>query len=1640
MYNKGRFFREMFFPNISTDTVPPKLRDELVLHALDTNYDDLIRTHTCIPASPLGKTLKFPSQLIHPGKDAAALFSPEDGRFPYGTKESFLNSRRLAKLEDLGMVSDYLPWQEIAERAESIHRLNAANCEAASKRIRALLAFMEKTMKYIDENPPTDAIQRRILEAKFLPVLKKPNGFPLPWKGDDFGSKVLLAPKDVFLEEQKYLLCCTEPLVGVFIPRTVKALLKLNERRVTLGHVIAQLEVAMSTTVELSEVTAYNEISSLCNTAYSCLQGALGPNAETIKQQLQDKKFILAGREFLCASQVAFQLKIDCSPYLHKLPEPLAVAFPELMKVAGVREHFEEKDYISSLQQMKRLFSEPNLTNKVFKLQQEALRYNVVGIPFGQNEKLTNRLKRLLTCYPCEKEILKELLQNADDAQATEICFIKDPRHHPDKRVFEDSWQPLQGPALCVYNNKPFTNADIEGIRNLGEGSKGDDPNKTGQYGVGFNAVYHLTDAPSFISKGKEIGDVLCVFDPHCKYAPGASPQEPGRMFKVGTTLQKNFPDVFPCYLGDHFPRDNATMFRFPLRTEQMARESKISSSSVSLERIDTMMEELKNELFEVLLFVNNIGKLANERGQILPTEIPVAKVSYVLHITDTLGNEEKWLIVQQIGFDKSVNRSIVDAFKDHQLGMLPRGGVACLLEKKTQRYVQRRKKAYCFLPLPLETNLPVHINGHFALKHESRRDLWTDGGYRSDWNSALLSDVVASCYLTLLVEVRTFLKLPIAQGANPCTENEILQKIEAYESFFPRHPQTDQYWKTLVDSVYHEINRQKLQILPVVRSRASKSTTVADVTWLPPTGSGRLQAVFNNLATTGPFATSPKKDTDENQTKVRKMFEAILLESGFNLVAFSLALHESFQRAGVPTCSISPSCVIDFYNTFSSQDPLCTIGPIPCGVNETSLKDALGVIVVLLYCKGDEHFLDKLPGLPLLLTQDNRLQLFSSRQPKFLSRYQDLLPGSPHIFLHEQVCRKVFSDTAAIKSSVLKTLDANAFATNLPQTLPWERYGKGKFVEWFPNQKATPNQRWIFRVWVFLHEILRDVLNDANMDEESKVLNIKTALEPLSNWSILPVTEAKSVQRWTTLLSFLQSRMPPPLQHILVPLGRAASVLDFKTADSTSMKLVDVLRKLGLPELNSSVLSTASSGTSMYSSLNSVSLACMMVSSLKVPSSLLTSLDQKMDLDPQSLRGRLESQECITILEYFSRSVRSLRADDRTTLQRLPFYQATNGGMIQLDDRKVCVLPIGIPRNEIDVLERALSVIFLESWSSLSELFKFLELQCVSAVDVYCTFILAKFSILSKEARHCHLEYIRKSIVENPSTKDGDKQRILQCLSNTPLVPSADGALKTASCFYDPEIDVFHIMLPESMFPSKPLNSPEWLMFLRNIGLVHKVTKDDFKRFATEVAHEAALAPNENTCKKSKVLVSHLMHRHNVVAEGLLQCICDIRFVAGEPVREALRALCLPFGGVVGRQIPFVAFKGAVPADQAEIVWTKARFLPWWAVPRSRRQELNRPPRVPIDVYCNAFVTQLQIVEKPSVDLVVSHCQNICLQLSRNSEGTNALPYDQCRTTFLITSRESSDSLPKPATTVGVNVNARLFVKHIYRFDEFST
>ena len=1229
-YDKRRFFHEVFFPNILK--VRSDLRDILVVHVLDNNIrdlDELIKTHACVPASPCGKILKCPSQLVNPNGELSTLFCPDEGKFPCGTDETFLNRQRLTKLEQLGMVSDFLSWKDIAERAESIDRINASDSKAAFKRVKVLLSFIHKKMKGGKGEGPTEPIMTRLLEAKFLPVLRKPEHFPLPWKGDEFQSrrKFLVAPKDVFLKENQYLVCCTKPLVDLEIPKKVTEFLKLRDKEVSVQHVMSQLEEAICTDISSLDLNSYDEVNRVCTEAYTFLQKMMTTHSPAIKQFLVDKKFILVGRRFLSTDQLALKLNQDCSPYLYKLPEYLADSCSDIMKLAGVKEKFEEKDFISSLQRIERQFNGRQLDEETLDVtvhmaiqlgetlewstgdcseipdkwgsiylpssrkvmrpvsqlcmkdcpwisdddedesiqfvsdkipwstcshlgvktrRDEALQHHDFGLPYGQREELTTRLKRILTGYPCEKDILKELLQNADDARATEICFIKDPRYHPDEKVLKESWKPLQGPALCVYNNKPFTSADIKGIQTLGEGSKGDDPNRTGQYGVGFNAVYNLTDVPSFMSSGKEIGNVLCVFDPHCKYVPNATDREPGRMYKDIEKMRRKFPDVFPCYLEDLFSIQNSTMFRLPLRTEEMAKVSEISSTAVTVKKLDEMMEELKKELFDILLFVNNVKKISvcgidESSGELtdrysvevllsedderkrkafadcikgignrvkgsnnsLPTRVNVKKCVFTMKLRDSSGREETWLIVQQVGFEEAVDKRIVDAFRKNKLGMLPRGGVACLLESKNSReQLERKKKAYCILPLPLETDLPVHINGHFALDHEARRNLWKDvtGDYRTDWNNALLRDVIASCYLTLLDGVRSLLHLPMVKDrAESRTESRsncrstTLRKLGTYEELFPRLPIDDTYWKTLVDAVYQVMSKKSLRLIPLVRKAEENSSCRREesygskrvqVEWFPLSGTGKDKIYFNNLEIKGCFATKPpkcglqskeeeeeRKRREEKRIKRKSNFEETLLETGLKLVAFSMTTFESLKKAEVEVVCVSPTAVMDFYKSFSDPDPLCEVGKIPSPVNKTPFKNEQGVIRVLKYCKDDDHFLKNLSGLPLLLTEDNNLNAFSESNPRCLSRYQNIFPYSPSIFVHREVRSEIFTSPECLKSPVFRPLDVQMFASMLRETLPCRYISEDHYVKWCPDDPSAtlPNHQWIYRVWSFL-------------------------------------------------------------------------------------------------------------------------------------------------------------------------------------------------------------------------------------------------------------------------------------------------------------------------------------------------------------------------------------------------------------------------------------------------------------------------------------------------------------------------------------------------------------------------------------------
>jgi sacsin len=228
---------------------------------------------------------------------------------------------------------------------------------------------------------------------------------------------------------------------------------------------------------------------------------------------------------------------------------------------------------------------------------------------FGQQVSLTSRIRELLLNYPEGTSIFKELIQNADDARATTISLCLDYRHHGTTSLAFQELAPFQGPALLVYNNAIFSEADFDSIRHIGDSAKRAQVAKTGRYGLGFTSCYHLTEIPTFVS-----GKYLCMFDPAAKFLPGATAGNPGKRIDfVSAKFSSSFPDsaatlkAFGCDMEHSF---NGTLFRFALRTENMAAVSGISKQVYAPERLYALMKDLQKEAHLILLFLKSIERI----------------------------------------------------------------------------------------------------------------------------------------------------------------------------------------------------------------------------------------------------------------------------------------------------------------------------------------------------------------------------------------------------------------------------------------------------------------------------------------------------------------------------------------------------------------------------------------------------------------------------------------------------------------------------------------------------------------------------------------------------------------------------------------------------------------------------------------------------------------------------------------------------------------------------------------------------------------------------------------------------------------------------------------------------------------------
>ena len=1198
-----------------------------------------------------------------------------------------------------------------------------------------------------------------------------------------------------------------------------------------------------------------------------------------------------------------------------------------------------------------------------------------IGVSFGQKESLLDRLQEILDGYPAEG-ILKELVQNADDAQASEIHFIYDSRNLKSDKVVtkKETSEEIQGPALCVYNDKPFTEKDLEGIQRLGKGGKRDSLEMTGKYGIGFNSVYHLTDCPSFLTDD----NTLVILDPHCCYAVAARRDEPGEMFSpIDERFRHDFSDTLDGYLLNHFNLRGSTMFRFPLRRKY---KSMISNVSIDMKNLlDTFQEEARKSL----LFLNHIKKITiSEIGQnnklicihqvetvmnpenekkredlaqkirgfkSTPTaEIGWQGINYELRVNQNGKEIEHWLIQQCIGSttkyltkkaSSNENEPEFEIPNGRKLGLFPRGGLAARLWKSSSNKPGAlRAIVYCFLPLPENyTSLPVHVNGHFALDRH-RRGLWTetDGkGEKSKWNYFMKTCVLAPAYADLILAARKYLN-----------NNVDDPQLSCYHALFPT-VKTDSPWKSLAVELYGCLGQTRAKVLPLLTlttasrfastNRARKSPVhVTCTSWLTDD-----EVYFVN---------------DDAPDAPTKEFLHLLIRIGVPVLLYCpFRLYRGFSLANRTPHEVTPRTVVGFL-----QSHRCKINPLPRQLKNTVLQSVAELVALIWYCI---DFSPTLEGLPLLLTQDGYLRVFDSRKPAFLSKFGDLFPTHSCRFVHSEIVDQISPTTTNEIETTIRTFTVKDIACLLPSIFTVENLKIiDSNVPFKLPLEGILSENWFKRLWDYLQ-------NYAKPEPCSEFASLKC----LSKWPLIPTTCGK-----------------------LVRIANASTVLDMSVTGielAQQKNIRTFLKNLKCPVLNREITfkeryissSPANDATSLVGEQSSRAKSvierkpaitdhyvahphnCSDV--LRVLYHMLTT--GKLNRSEMNNHNKEIFQFLQFVQDNYKRSSELLRI-----IKCLPFHKALNGQFVSLEDRysSYALVPSGVPLQQLNELQWKANCCFLDSsvLPTLEKLYSDLDVRTGRSItQFYVQYVFKNFSVFNRDSQMQHLIYIKDEVHPTlPRGKTDEKQIFLSAMAENPCIPDKHGNLHLAAEFYDLSNELFKVMFEDDCdnFPPAPFNDIVWLDLLKDIGLRKDITQQLFLEFCETVAQGGSSSSGDAKLhKRSEMLIKCLFsEQESLRGEKFLSQVSKIKFIAPAKVEEKLAMIHEQYQYPRIGYPPFIEFKNAVLWKFRCITWTSAPILQDWV----------QPDKV-------AGLENLGICKSPPYTTVVDNLQNLAIKFA---------------------------------------------------------
>jgi len=299
-----------------------------------------------------------------------------------------------------------------------------------------------------------------------------------------------------------------------------------------------------------------------------------------------------------------------------------------------------------------------------------------------------------------------EIIQNADDAKASKLCFDATDR------------------ALILSNDAEFTSCGVTEIRcpwerdgdgnglkracnfhaisKMGARSKINAEEQTGRFGIGFVSVYQITDTPIVQS-----GVTRLVLNPLTGEIQNTTVEE-----SPGTT------------------------FELPWASKRSDIRDELNASVTPDNVVDALVEEVSEVLRSSLIFLRHLRFVEVRKNGVIQSTIEIRRSGRNLSlIFGPKKREENWLFLSDSAEDLIEERNLPSRFE--KLEELNRKREVNIAIPMNHEDCQGR--LYAYLPTQHFIGMPFHINADF-FPVASRQDIVLKGdGHERFWNEALI-------------------------------------------------------------------------------------------------------------------------------------------------------------------------------------------------------------------------------------------------------------------------------------------------------------------------------------------------------------------------------------------------------------------------------------------------------------------------------------------------------------------------------------------------------------------------------------------------------------------------------------------------------------------------------------------------------------------------------------------------------------------------------------------------------------------------------------------------------------------------------------------------------------------------------------